>query len=233
MHIFYIPQIDGNSIVLPEDESKHCVRVLRLNTGDTINIVNGKGNMLTCSITDPHPKRCTVEVIETQHKFGKRTFRLHIAIAPTKNIERFEWFLEKATEIGIDEITPILCKHSERKTIKHERLERVIVAAMKQSIKAYKPTLNALTPLKNAIQQDPHSTRLMAYCGDFNEPHAKSLINQNDNIFILIGPEGDFSPNEVEMALKAGFNTTGLGSSRLRTETAGVVACTIANLINQ
>ncbi|MFA5647339.1 MAG: 16S rRNA (uracil(1498)-N(3))-methyltransferase [Bacteroidales bacterium] len=233
MHISYIPQISGNSIVLPEDESKHCIRVLRLNTGDTINIVDGNGNMLTCGITDPHPKRCAVEVIDIQHQFGKRNFRLHIAIAPTKNIERLEWFLEKATEIGIDEITPILCEHSERKNINNERLERVIVAALKQSIKAYKPTLNTLTPLKDAIKQDLQSTRLMAYCGDFNEPHAKSLITPNSNVFMLIGPEGDFSPSEVEMALKAGFKTTGLGTARLRTETAGVVACTIANLINQ
>ena len=233
MHIFYIPQIDGNSIVLPEDESKHCVRVLRLNTGDTINIVDGTGDMLTCSITDPHPKRCTVEVIDIQHEFGKKNFRLHIAIAPTKNIERLEWFLEKATEIGIDEITPMLCEHSERKNINLERLERVIVAAMKQSIKAYKPKLNALTPFKDVIKQNMGSTRLMAYCGDFNEPHAKNLISANNDVFMLIGPEGDFSPIEVDMALKSGFKTTGLGPSRLRTETAGVVACTIANMLNQ
>ena len=233
MHIFYIPQIEGNSIILPENESKHCVRVLRLATGDTIHIVNGTGDMLTCSITDPHPKRCAVEIVETQHEFGKRNFRLHIAIAPTKNIERFEWFLEKATEIGIDEITPILCEHSERKKINLERSERVIVAAMKQSVKAYKPILNPLTPFKDAIHKDSQSTRLIAYCGNFDEPHAKNQINQSDSIFMLIGPEGDFSPNEVEMALKEGFKTTGLGPSRLRTETAAVVACTIANTLNQ
>jgi 16S rRNA (uracil1498-N3)-methyltransferase len=233
MHIFYIPQISGNSMVLPEDESKHCVRVLRLGFGDTINIVDGQGTMLTCSITDPHPKRCAVDVIDTKHQFGKRNFHLHIAIAPTKNIDRFEWFLEKATEIGIDEITPLLCEHSERKTVNLERLERVIAAAMKQSIKAYLPKLNPLTPFKDVAAMEFDGRKLIAYCGDFDEPHTKDLISKGDNVLMLIGPEGDFSPAEVELAMHNGFKTTGLGPSRLRTETAGVVACTIANLRNQ
>lgn len=232
MHIFYIPQISGNSIVLPEDESKHCVRVLRLTAGDTVSIVDGQGTMLTCCITDPHPKRCTVEVVETHSEFGKRDFYLHLAIAPTKNIERFEWFLEKATEIGIDEITPLLCEHSERKSVNPERLERVIVAAMKQSIKAYKPKLNPLMPFSDILGMEPNSNKLIGYCADFNEPQAKNLIHQGESVLFLIGPEGDFSPTEVELALHNGFKTTGLGPSRLRTETAGVVACALTNFIN-
>jgi 16S rRNA (uracil1498-N3)-methyltransferase len=232
MHIFYIPDISGNTLTLPEEESKHCVRVLRLSAGESISIVNGKGTMFTCEIADPHPKRCKVEVISTQQNFGKQNFHLHIGIAPTKNIERFEWFLEKATEIGIDEITPILCERSERKVINNERLERVIIAAMKQSVKAYMPKLNALVPFKVFVEKEFNGQNFMAYCGDFNEPHLKSCINKTDNIQILIGPEGDFSPAEVEMALKRGYKTIGLGSSRLRTETAGVVACTIANIVN-
>jgi len=233
MHIFYIPQISSNTIVLPEDESKHCVRVLRLGVGDTINIVDGHGTMLTCSITNPHPKRCVVEVIGKKHQFGKRNFHLHIAIAPTKNIDRFEWFLEKATEIGIDEITPMLCEHSERKTVNLERLERVIAAAMKQSIKAYLPKLNPLTPFNDVAAMEFDGRKLIAYCGNFDETHAKTLISRSESVLMLIGPEGDFAPAEVELALQNGFKTTGLGPSRLRTETAGVVACTIANLRNQ
>lgn len=233
MHIFYIPQISCNSIVLPEDESKHCVRVLRLGLGDTINIVDGHGTMLTCSIIDAHPKRCTVEITNAQREFGKRNFNLHIAIAPTKNIDRFEWFLEKATEIGIDEITPLLCEHSERKMVNIDRIERVVAAAMKQSIKAYMPKLNPLTPFNDLVKNSTYSHKLIAYCADFNEPHAKTLIEKNNSVLFLIGPEGDFSPAEVALALQNGFATTGLGPSRLRTETAGVVACTIANLRNQ
>lgn len=233
MHIFYIPQITGSTFTLPEDESKHCVRVLRLSAGDTINIVDGKGTMLTCSIIDAHPKRCEVQVMESAIEFGKRSFYLHIAIAPTKNIDRFEWFLEKATEIGIDEITPLLCEHSERKTINHDRLERVITAAMKQSIKAYMPKLNPLTSFKDIATKHFDGNKLIAYCGNFDEPHAKNLISKGEKVLMLIGPEGDFNPNEVELALQNGFKTTGLGPSRLRTETAGVVACTTANLINQ
>ncbi len=233
MHIFYIPQISGNSIVLPEDESKHCVRVLRLGIGDIIHIVDGQGALLTCSITDAHPKRCAVEVTSAQHEFGKRNFNLHIAIAPTKNIDRFEWFLEKATEIGIDEITPLLCEHSERKSVNLDRMERVVTAAMKQSIKAYMPKLNPLTPFNDLVNNSSYSHNLIAYCGDFNEPHAKTLIEKGNSILFLIGPEGDFSPAELDLAQQNGFLTTGLGPSRLRTETAGVVACTIANLRNQ
>ncbi|PKP35565.1 MAG: 16S rRNA (uracil(1498)-N(3))-methyltransferase [Bacteroidetes bacterium HGW-Bacteroidetes-15] len=232
MHIFYIPKITGNTIILPEEESKHCVRVLRMVQGDLLQIVDGNGNLFTCKIVDPHPKHCSVEIIETKNEFGKRNFHLHIAIAPTKNIDRFEWFLEKATEIGIDEITPILCDHSERKVVNVERLQRVITAAMKQSIKAYMPKINPITPFGNVIISAKEKTKMIAYCGNFDEPHAKNLIVQGDSLLFLIGPEGDFSPAEVDLSISNGFKSVGLGPSRLRTETAGVVACAIANISN-
>lgn len=232
MQIFYIPEVEENVITLNEEESKHSIRVLRMALGDVLQVVDGKGNLYTCEITDPHPKRCQVKIVDTKRGFGKRSFHLHIAIAPTKNIDRFEWFLEKATEIGVDEITPIVCEHSERKTINNERLERVIVSAMKQSIKAFKPTLNPLTPINQIIKSSNESTKLIAYCGEFDEPHAMNLIERGNSVIILIGPEGDFSREEIKLAIINGFKTVGLGPSRLRTETAGIVACTMANLIN-
>lgn len=233
MQIFYIPQIVGNSVTLPEDESKHCIRVLRMAKGDELQLVDGKGSLHHCTISDDNAKRCTVSINKTEQEFGKRSFKLHIAIAPTKNIERIEWFLEKCTEIGIDEVTPILCEHSERKNINEERLERVMVAAMKQSVKAYLPKLNPLTPIDKLLQNATESTKFIAYCGNFKNIHAKNLIEIGKSTLLVIGPEGDFSSTEVEKAVSKGFNVVGLGASRLRTETAGVVACTIANLINE
>jgi 16S rRNA (uracil1498-N3)-methyltransferase len=200
--------------------------------GDLMQIVDGKGNLFTCKIIDPHPKRCTVDIVETKSEFGKPNFHLHIAIAPTKNIDRFEWFLEKVTEIGISEITPLLCDHSERKNVNQDRLQRVITAAMKQSIKAYMPILNPITPLNKVISSAVEDIKLIAYCGNFDEPHAKNLITQGNSLLFLIGPEGDFSPKEVKNATSNGFKSVGLGPSRLRTETAGMFACAMANLMN-
>jgi 16S rRNA (uracil1498-N3)-methyltransferase len=201
--------------------------------GDEIKIVDGKGNLLTCSIIEPNPKKCLVSVERKDAEFGKRNFKLHIAIAPTKNIDRFEWFLEKATEIGIDTITPMLCEHSERKTVNHERLERVVVAAMKQSVKAYLPVINPVTRFNDIVNQSVDHNKLMAYCGEFSNPNAKNFIAKDTSTVFLIGPEGDFSQDEVIFAQGNGFKIVGLGTSRLRTETAGVVACEIVNLINE
>lgn len=232
MHLFYIPTINGKTVTLPEEESKHCIRVLRLTTDDRIQLVNGKGAFYTCQITNPHPKQCEVEVIEVHEDYNIRNFRLHIAIAPTKSMDRFEWFLEKATEIGVDEITPLLCDHSERKTVNLDRMERVAISAMKQSVKAYLPKINPITPFEKVVSTANEHHKLIAYCENFNEPHAKNFIEPLKSILFLVGPEGDFSPQEVEFALKHGFKVVGLGKSRLRTETAGVVACTTANTIN-
>jgi len=232
MQIFYAPDISGSTYTLNEEESKHCIRVLRLIAGDEITLVDGKGNLFKTHILDSHVKRCQVVVVEAIAEFEKRNFYLHIAIAPTKNIERFEWFLEKATEIGIDEITPLLCDRSERKVINNERLEKVIVSAMKQSIKAYAPKLNPMTTYKQFIQtQNPENTYI-AHCQRKNLNHLKNELQSNKNSTILIGPEGDFSPDEVSKAVVINFKEISLGNSRLRTETAGIVACSIVNLIN-
>ncbi len=233
MHLFYTPDLNGNIYILNETESKHCIRVLRLSSGDEIQLINGKGGFYKAKIMDPNPKKCGVEIVESIHEFGKRNHYLHIAIAPTKNMDRFEWFLEKATEIGIDEITPILCEHSERKVIKPERLEKVIISAVKQSIKAYKPVLNDLMTYSDFINQDFKGQKFIAHCEENEKLLLKNEYKNGSDAIILIGPEGDFSPQEIEMAIKNDFKEISLGESRLRTETAGVVACHTINLLNE
>jgi len=232
MQIFYAPDIVSNTYTLPEEESKHCIRVLRLNTGDEITLIDGKGNLFTASISNPNPKRCEVIVTDVKTEFGKRNFYLHIAIAPTKNIERLEWFLEKATEIGIDEITPILCDRSERKVVNIDRLDKIIISAVKQSIKAYVPKLNEMISLKHFLNQNIEGQKFIAHCNSWELPPLKDNLQPNSKVTILIGPEGDFTPSEVEQCLKKGFQEISLGASRLRTETAGIVACHIANLFS-
>jgi len=233
MHIFYTPDISGNTYTLDETESKHCVRVLRLEERDEITLVDGRGGFFTAEITDPNPKRCTVKVIKSEQNFGLRNFQVHVAIAPTKNIERIEWFLEKATEIGINRVTPILCRYSERKEIKHDRLEKVMVSALKQSLKAYLPELGELTKFNDFIRQPFEGQKFIAHCEEQHRDLLKNQIVPNQNYLILIGPEGDFSTEEIDLALKAGFQPVSLGDSRLRTETAGVVACHTFNLLNE
>jgi len=233
MHIFYTPDISGKIYTLDETESKHCVRVLRLEKGDEITLVDGRGGFFTAEIADPNPKRCAVNVVRSELNFGLRKFQVHVAIAPTKNIERIEWFLEKATEIGIDRVTPLLCRHSERKEIKHDRLEKVMVSAMKQSLKAYLPKLDELTKFADLIRQPFEGQKFIAHCEEQHRELLKNAMVPGKNYLILIGPEGDFSPEEIEMAIAAGFVPVSLGDSRLRTETAGVVACHTFNLLNE
>ncbi|MBV5314081.1 MAG: 16S rRNA (uracil(1498)-N(3))-methyltransferase [Prolixibacteraceae bacterium] len=233
MHIFYTPELSGTTYTLDESESKHCVRVLRLEQGDEVILVDGRGGFFTAEITDPNPKRCSVRVVKTELNFGQSGFHVHIAIAPTKNIERIEWFLEKATEIGLSRVTPLLCRYSERKEIKADRLEKVMVSAMKQSLKAYLPQLDQLTKFGDLIKQPFNGQKFIAHCEDQHRDLLKNLIVPNQNYLILIGPEGDFSSEEIEQALKSGFQPVSLGDSRLRTETAGLVACHTFNLMNQ
>ena len=233
MHIFYTPELSGNTYTLDETESKHCVRVLRLEKGDEITLVDGRGGWFTAEIADPNPKRCAVNVIKSELNFGQRNFQVQVAIAPTKNIERIEWFLEKATEIGIDRVTPLLCRYSERKEIKSERLEKVMVSAMKQSLKAYLPQLDELTKFNDFISQPFTGQKFIAHCEEQHRELLKNAIKLDGNYLILIGPEGDFSSEEIRMAIDAGFIPVRLGDSRLRTETAGVVACHTFNLLNE
>jgi 16S rRNA (uracil1498-N3)-methyltransferase len=233
MHIFYTPELSGNTYTLDETESKHCVRVLRLEKGDEITLVDGLGGFFTARITDANPKRCSVEVIDSELNFGLRNFQVQVAIAPTKNIERIEWFLEKATEIGINRVSPLLCQHSERKEIKHDRLEKVMISAMKQSLKAYLPQLDEMTKFGDFIHQPFEGQKFIAHCEEQQRELLKNIVKPNGNYLILIGPEGDFSPEEIEMAISEGFFPVSLGDSRLRTETAGVVACHTFNLLNE
>lgn len=235
MHLFYTPEIGtGNTLTLNEEESKHAVRVLRLAQGSPVQLIDGRGGFYTAEITSAHPKRVDLTIINHETDFGKRQHYLHIAVAPTKNIDRFEWFVEKATEIGIDEITPVLCEHSERKDLRTDRVNRVIVSAMKQSLKAYKPKLNELTPLISCIKNERADVKAIAHCADFGHKKAlKEIVHPGKSTLILIGPEGDFSPVEIELALQAGFEGVTLGSSRLRTETAALEACFEVDFLNR
>lgn len=233
MHIFYTPDLSGLSYTLNEDESKHCVRVLRLSENDTLVLVDGRGGFYEARIQDAHPKRCKVEIVKSTADYGQRRFNIHIAIAPTKNIDRFEWFLEKATEMGVDEITPLLCSNSERKVIKEDRLEKIMVSAMKQSLKAYLPKLNPLTSFNDFIRLNADADKYIAHCEDQQKVHLKNLVKSNQNTIVLIGPEGDFSSEEIKRALQNNYQPVSLGDSRLRTETAGVAAVHIVNLANE
>ena len=233
MQLFYVPDVLGSEIILDEAESKHAVKVLRLSVNDPVTVIDGKGGLYHARISDANPKKCRMEVLHIEKEFGKKGYWLHIAIAPTKNIDRFEWFLEKATEIGIDEVTPILTEHSERKNINPDRLEKILVSAIKQSLKAYLPFLNPLTPLNELMAKTTIKNRFIAHCGEGEKVHLKNEIKKGEDVLVLIGPEGDFSPVEVELAKKFGFREVSLGTSRLRTETAGMAACHMVTLANE
>lgn len=225
MHLFYTPDIILHS-TLSEEESRHAVKVLRLKNGDEILHTDGKGNFYRSAIVNAHPKQCQFEILEVLPQPQERDFYIHIALAPTKNMERTEWFAEKATEIGIDEITPLLCRNSERKTLKNDRLERILLSAMKQSQKAHLPVVRKITSFTDFIKQDFTGLKLIAHCYDDAEKRLlKNVYKSATNALILIGPEGDFSKEEVEMAKKNGFIPISLGTSRLRTETAALAAC--------
>ena len=232
MQLFYISAVEGNFCVLSEEESWHCMKVLRLSEGDAIDLTDGVGNFYHGRLTKIHHKGCLVEISEVKPN-PPTPWRLHIAIAPTKNIDRFEWFLEKATEIGIDEITPLFCEHSEREVVKLPRLEKVVISAMKQSLKAWLPGLNEPKKFKDFITGDFHGQKFIGYCETGQESELHHVYNAGASALILIGPEGDFSKNEVELATHAGFVPISLGPARLRTETAGIVACQTINLMNR
>ena len=233
MHLFYTPEISADYFTLNEEESKHCIKVLRLQNGDEVSLVDGRGGFYTASILDAHPKRTLLKIIDTRRQYGRRNHYLHIALAPTKNIERTEWFLEKATEIGIDEISLIISDRSERREVKPERLKKVITSAVKQSIKAYHPVLNDPVPFQKFIQKEHPGERFVAHCMDGLRKSLKEEISLHSQYLIMIGPEGDFSAPEVEAALKSGFIPVTLGDSRLRTETAALEACFEINFLNR
>lgn len=235
MNIFYAPDIKNENYTFSETESKHIIRVLRLQINDIVNLIDGKGNLFTAKITSENPKKCQVFVTDIKKEYNKRNFNLTIAIAPTKNNDRLEWFCEKSTEIGIDKIIPFISFHSERRKIKNDRFEKIIISAVKQSIKAYVPEFTEITKFKDLSTQNFNGRKFIAHC---NEPvkemlHLKNIYNKGENVLILIGPEGDFSIDEVKEAIENGFEEITISKSRLRTETAGIVTAEIINFMNE
>lgn len=232
--LFYVPNIDQSNF-LPEEESHHAVKVLRLVEGDPVELVDGRGNYYTAEISFAHHKKCEVRILEKIENYNPLPCHIHIAIAPTKNMDRIEWFAEKVTEIGVGEITPLLCDHSERKVIKIDRLEKIVVSAMKQSKKATMPTLNEMCSFKQFMKQykDFAGKKYIAHCYEQDKKSlVKDYVKGNDAI-VLIGPEGDFSEEEVRLAIENGFVPVTLGESRLRTETAGIAACHTIHVVNE
>jgi len=233
MQLFYNPNIDGSSkqFSFHAEESKHIVKVLRKTVDEQFHVTNGRGFIYTVKIIDANPKKCKVAIVD-EEKVHQTKHKLHMVVAPTKMNDRFEWFLEKATEIGVHEITPVICERSERKVIKPERMQKVLLAAMKQSLRAHLPKLNDAISLEKYLEKEQNGLLFIAHCEDEEKLELKRRVAPDKNITILIGPEGDFSSNEITKAYEKGYLPISLGSSRLRTETAAVVACTIVNMIN-
>jgi 16S rRNA (uracil1498-N3)-methyltransferase len=234
MQIFYAPDITSDSYTLDERESKHTVRVLRMGEGSEIRLIDGKGNLYIGVISEPDQRACKIRILNIIKGFEKRDYRLHIAISPLKNPERFEWFIEKSVEIGIDEITPLICHNTEKQGLKPERLNNIIISAMKQSLKASLTKLNAACNFKDFVSSPYPGILLIAHC--YESKMRKGIgeaCPKGKDVIILIGPEGDFTEEEIIQAGKIGYIPVHLGKSRLRTETAGVAACHSIYYINQ
>lgn len=247
MELFYSTDISGNHCTLNQEESTHCIRVLRHKAGDMINVIDGAGSLLKCRIVEAGKNSTELEIVETQEGFGVHNYHLTMAVCPTKNMDRYEWFLEKAAEIGVDRIVPVIGEHSERKIVKPDRCEKILLSATKQSLKGQVPELDGCCSVKEFIKSmEPvedsllQPLKLIAYCGETTKLSVKEALQRYSDveplsgsctetplpqIVILIGPEGDFSQQEVELAIEYGFVPVHLGKSRLRTETAAVVAC--------
>lgn len=232
MHVFYTPDI-AITPELPEEEAGHCLRVLRLTIGDEVMLTDGKGSFYKAVISAASGKRCQVKVTETIPQEKGWNGWLHIAMAPTKNMDRTEWFAEKATEIGFDELTFLNCRYSERKVLKDERIEKILVSAVKQSLKATMPVLNGMTDFRAFISREHAGQKFIAHCYKGEKLLLKDILRPGEDALVLIGPEGDFSEEEVARAIEAGFRPISLGKSRLRTETAALVAAHTLNLLNQ
>lgn len=224
MSLFYVPDIAG-SWELTQEEAAHAIRVLRLQVGDKLDITDGAGSLYPTSVASIQGKHCYVEPVEAVRVPKNWNGMLHIAIAPTKNMDRIEWFAEKATEIGLDALTFLNCRFSERKVVKPERVERIVVSAMKQSLKYSKPVVGDMVDFKRFIAAERKGAKFIAHCYDSERVLLKDILVPGEDATVLIGPEGDFSPEEVELAIKAGYRPVSLGCSRLRTETAALVAC--------
>jgi 16S rRNA (uracil1498-N3)-methyltransferase len=234
MQIFYSQHIDDDSCRLDANESRHCIKVLRLKKNSPVNIIDGKGNLYEGIILSPDQGECIIKITSVIRDFGKRPYHLHIAISPLKNPERFEWFVEKSVEIGIDEITPVICRNTEKQKIKRDRINNIIISAMKQSVKAGLTTFNEVVSFKDFIETARDDKKLIAHCSEsIEKKKINEVCTQGDNVTILIGPEGDFSEYEIILAMEASFKSIHLGNSRLRAETAGIVACHSVYFLNQ
>lgn len=235
MELFYAKDIEGSLVQLDQEESGHCVKVLRHRPGDSINIIDGKGSLYRCTLLDANPKAATAHVESEEPGFGAHPYHLTMAVCPTKNLDRFEWFAEKATEIGVDVIAPVIGEHSERKVIKTERIDRIVLSAAKQSLKGAVPQVDQAVSVRQFIENAPEDAlKLICYCfeGEQLRQSASEVLegSKSERICILIGPEGDFSLEEAKLALSRGWKPVHLGASRLRTETAAVVATTAVYL---
>ncbi len=226
MQLFFNPNIDETteSFSFDKEESRHIIKVLRKKDSDILHVTNGFGLLFETQITLASDNKCTVEVLSITNA-EKPKFHLHLAVAPTKMNDRFEWFLEKATEIGIQEITPIFCDRSERKVINRDRFEKIILSAMKQCNETFLPKLNEAISFKDFIKQQQNGLQLIAHCEETDKKSLKEVLKPNEDVTILIGPEGDFSEKEIALALENNYKPVTLGNTRLRTETAAVVAC--------
>lgn len=233
MNIFYEPNIK-QTLCLNEDESRHAVKVLRFAAGDLLTVVDGKGGMYKCQIKTPNDKKCEIKIVEETQNYGLRDYYIHLIIAPTKNLDRIEWMVEKCVEIGINEISFIQTRYSERKEIKTIRIEKIAVGAMKQSLKAFLPKINEMISWKEFLKKDYSETqKMIAHLEEGDRKLIQQIAQPKGKYAVLIGPEGDFSTEEINQALEKGFVPVTLGESRLRTETAGLVACHTLNIVNQ
>ena len=236
MQLFYAPDLTPPLHTLGEEESRHCVRVLRLGAGDSLHLTDGRGTLYECRIVEADARRCRVEVVHTHPDFEPLPYRLVMGVAPTKNSDRFEWFLEKATEVGITAIVPLETDHSERRVFKPLRGEKVITAALKQSLKAFRPTLEPLTPLHELLRQPFEGRKFIAHCAaarsEAGKRYLASTLRPGEAALVLIGPEGDFSDAEIDTAVACGFEEITLGPQRLRTETAAVAATVMVSVVN-
>lgn len=234
MQIFYAHDISGPVHTLDENESKHIIRVLRLRRGIQVRLIDGKGNLYEGEIEDDNSRRCTIRIKNIIPDFEKRNYNLHIAISPLKNADRLEWFVEKSVELGIDTITPLICRNTEKQAVRTARLENIIISAMKQSIKAKQPELSGAMNFPEFISREQQGKLMIAHCNSsFGKKKISDVYRPGEDAVILIGPEGDFSEDEIRMALDKGYHGVHLGNSRLRTETAGIAACHAVYFINQ
>lgn len=232
MELLVDTAFDASVGILCEDESRHCVSVMRHRVGDEVFVTDGNGILYHCTIVEANSKKCVLNVVEQKQQPSPK-HHLHMAVAPTKNTDRFEWFVEKAVEMGVGEITPIICDHSERNHLRLDRLERLVVAACKQSLKFYKPRINEPQKASELIVNATENQKFILHCEHEQKQHLFNVVNVGKSSLVLIGPEGDFSKEEIAQARSCGFVEATLGDERLRTETAAMVACHIVDLKNQ